>query len=74
MPRTYMIPGDPFVADRIRETLAEAPEDRPKLDLPKPKPLELLMRWKIAAAKARGSTATGSARATARWRLSRPVS
>ena len=72
MPRTHMIPSDPFVADRIRDTLAEAPEERPKPNLPKPKPLELLMKWKIEAAKAHGSTATPSARATGGWRLSRP--
>ena len=72
MPLTHAIPSDPDVADRIHDVLSEAPEERPKPNLPKPTPTELLMRWKIEAAKAHGSTASQSARATARWGL-RPV-
>ena len=67
MPRTRLIPSDPFIADRIHDTLSEVPEERPKLDLSKPKPLSLLARWKIEAAKARDSSADPGARDLARW-------
>ena len=49
MPRTRLIPSDPFIADRIHDTLAGASEDRPKLKLPKPTPAQLLQTWKIEA-------------------------
>jgi hypothetical protein len=52
MNRQFHVPSDPIVAERIRQALDAGPEERQKLDLPKPKPAELLARWKIAASAA----------------------
>lgn len=72
MPRTHMIPSDPFVANRIHDALTGAPEVRPKLDLPKPTPAQLLQTWKIKAA-ARESPGYRKTVIEARWHpVSRP--
>jgi hypothetical protein len=71
MPRTRATPSDPFVADRIRETLANVPEDRPN-PLPRATPAELLQTWKIKAA-ARQTRAHRKFVIEARWHpVSRP--
>jgi hypothetical protein len=38
---------DPIAAERIREALARPIEEREKIDLPKPKPIEQLERCRL---------------------------
>jgi hypothetical protein len=56
------VPRDPVTVD-----------ERPALELPKPKPLTALARWKVAAAE-RQSPANRKAQVEMRWYPSRPGS
>jgi hypothetical protein len=39
--------ADPLAAERIREALSRPVEEREKIDLPKPKPVETLERCRL---------------------------
>jgi hypothetical protein len=57
MAREFYRPADPLTDARIRETLAlGVPPEPVPLPVAKPKPMELLQRWKIAAAASRGKS------------------